>query len=216
MKARIKQLEQAAQRLEPNQATRAKLTEQVVRYSEQYLEQLPAKSAYQSHHFSEADLSTFSINEEPIDMETALGIFQRNVEKAGITMSPGMMAFIPGNQVYPAALADYLAAVVNKYVGVYAAAPGAVRLERALLRWMANFIGYPGTAAGDLTSGGSIANLVGIVTARDAHELQAKDFHRVVAYYSEQSHHSIDKALRLAGLRECQKRPIPVDNHFRS
>lgn len=215
MKTRIKQLEQAAQLLEPNQATRTELTEQVVRYSEQYLDQLPIKPAYQTHQFSEADLATFSIGEESIDMETALGIFQRNVEKAGITMSPGMMAFVPGNQVYPAALADYLAAVVNKYVGVYAAAPGAVRLERSLLRWMADFIGYPATSAGDLTSGGSIANLVGIVTARDAHQLKARDFHRVVAYYSAHSHHSIGKALRLAGLRECENRPIPVDKNFR-
>ena len=158
MQARIKQLERAAQLLEPNQSTRTRLTEQVMRYSEQYLAQLPSKPAYQTHALSEADLATFTINEAPIDMETALGIFQRNVEKAGITMSPGMMAFVPGNQVYPAALADYLAAVVNKYVGVYAAAPGAVRLERALLRWMADFIGYPASAAGDLTSGGSIVN----------------------------------------------------------
>lgn len=122
----------------------------------------------------------------------------------------------PGSSgLYASALADYVAAVTNPYSGLYFASPGAVRMERVLLGWMANFLGYPATAAGDLTSGGSIANLVGIVTAREAHALKAKDFGRAVVYLGEQSHHSIDKALRIAGLEESVKRFVPLDGRHR-
>ena len=50
-----------------------------------------------------------------------------------------------------------------------------------LIRWMCDLVGYPDNAGGDLTSGGSIANLSGIVAARDAHGLKAADFDRAVA-----------------------------------
>jgi glutamate/tyrosine decarboxylase-like PLP-dependent enzyme len=88
-------------------------------------------------------------------------------------------------------------------------------MERILLRWMAGFLGYPAASTGDLTSGGSIANLVGIVTAREAHGLKAKDFDRAVVYLSEQTHHAIDKAFRIAGLKESPKRFVPLDGRHR-
>ena len=84
-----------------------------------------------------------------------------------------------------------------------------------LLRWIADFIGYPDSAAGDITSGGSIGNLTAIVTAREAHNLKAKDFAKSVVYLSEQTHHSVEKALRIAGMRECIKRFIPLDQNYR-
>ena len=61
----------------------------------------------------------------------------------------------------------------------------------------------------------SIANLVGIVTAREAHGLKAKDFDRAVVYLGEQTHHAIDKALRIAGLKESLKRFVPLDGRHR-
>jgi glutamate/tyrosine decarboxylase-like PLP-dependent enzyme len=56
---------------------------------------------------------------------------------------------------------------------------------------------------------------MGIVTARDAHNLKAKDFERSVIYLTQQAHHSIDKAIRIAGLKECVVRYVPVDEKFR-
>lgn len=74
-------------------------------------------------------------------------------------------------------------------------------MENMLLEWMSNIIGYPNNAGGNLTSGGSIANLIGIVTARDAFQLKSKDLNKTVIYLSEHVHHSIDKAIRIAGLK---------------
>ena len=67
-----------------------------------------------------------------------------------------------------AAFADLLADLSNVYAGVHFAAPAATALERSLVRWLADLVGYPETAGGDLTSGGSVAHLEGLVTAREA------------------------------------------------
>ena len=139
----------------------------------------------------------------------------RYVEGSGINLgSAGHLGFIPPSSLYPAALGDYLATVINRYAGVYFAAPGAVQLENMVLRWMADFAGFPETASGDLTSGGSLANLIGVVTAREAHGLRARDYARAVVYLSAQTHHSVAKALRIAGVQECIQRQIPLDAAF--
>lgn len=93
-----------------------------------------------------------------------------------------------------------MAAVSNRYAGVRFASPGAAEMERVLLAWMAELVGYPATASGHLASGGSIANLTAIVAARDATRLSPRDFDRAVVYTSDDAHHSIDKALHVAGL----------------
>ncbi len=215
MKERIKQLEELARLLDPNADQRAMLRDQVIQYAEDFLGKLPHAPAYLSADMNDVEADDSPFSEEPTDLTSALEFLKQNVDYSGVTMSSGYLAFIPGSGLYVSALADYLAAVTNRYVGVYFASPGGVCMERKLIKWMANFIGYPESAAGDLTSGGSIANLVGIVTARDAHDLKARDFSRSIVYLSSQVHHSVDKALRIAGLKECIKRYVPLDDRYR-
>jgi aromatic-L-amino-acid decarboxylase len=88
-------------------------------------------------------------------------------------------------------------------------------MENMLIRWMNGLVGYPEKASGNLTSGGSLANLIAIVTARDTKAITAKNIERSVIYLSEQAHHSVDKAIRIAGLRECVIRFVPIDEKFR-
>ena len=63
--------------------------------------------------------------------------------------------------------------------------------------------------------GGSIANLAGIVAARDALGVQAREISNSVIYCSDQAHHSVDKAVRIAGLGECIVRRVPIDDRYR-
>jgi glutamate/tyrosine decarboxylase-like PLP-dependent enzyme len=65
-----------------------------------------------------------------------------------------------------------------------------------------------------LTSGGSIANLIAITSARDHHEIEGEKVSRSVVYLSEQTHHCVHKALRIAGLRSVILRNIPLDEKF--
>jgi glutamate/tyrosine decarboxylase-like PLP-dependent enzyme len=112
-------------------------------------------------------------------------------------------------------LGDYLAAVSNRYAGHYFASPGAVQVENMLLQWMASAVGYPETALGNLTSGGSTANLLAIVAARDNYGIEGAKIDRSVVYVTEHVHHSVDKALHIAGLSRCIRHEVAVDDGFR-
>ena len=213
---RIKTLEQKASPLEPNAAERAAFLAQVTQYAESFLDDLPQSPAYIAAADEGIGLYDSPIAEEPLDTASALALLGHNVDRPGVNpASPRFFGYVPGGGLYFAALGDYLAAVTNRYAGLFFASPGAVRLEQQLLNWLIREVGYPDKAAGNLTSGGSIANLAGIVTAREAHNLKAKDFERSVVYLTRQTHHSVDKALRIAGLKECVKRYVPLDTHYR-
>src|SRR5688572_19226527 len=88
-------------------------------------------------------------------------------------------------------------------------------MENMLIRWMCDLVGYPQEAAGNLTTSGSLANLIAIVAARDARHIRSDVIPRTVIYLSTQTHHSVDKAIRVAGLGECVVRHVELDEGFR-
>jgi glutamate/tyrosine decarboxylase-like PLP-dependent enzyme len=90
-----------------------------------------------------------------------------------------------------------------------------VEVEDLLLDWMADLVGYPDSAAGNLASGGSIANLVAVVTAREAREVDHGEARRSVVYLTDQTHHCVDKALRIAGMGDCIRRRVATDSAHR-
>lgn len=51
------------------------------------------------------------------------------------TAGPGYLAYIPGGGLFPSALADLIANAINRYVGVWVAAPALVQLELNVVRW---------------------------------------------------------------------------------
>ena len=126
---------------------------------------------------------------------------------------PGYLAYVPGGGLFHAAVADLISNAVNRYMGVWAAAPGLAQLEANVVRWFCQIVGYPDTAGGFLTSGGSLANLSALVTARRVR--LPTDFLSGIIYASDQVHHSVVKAALLAGFPEGNVREIPVDAHFR-
>ncbi|HEX2960510.1 MAG TPA: aminotransferase class I/II-fold pyridoxal phosphate-dependent enzyme [Ignavibacteriales bacterium] len=212
----IKRLEESALRLEPGFEEREELLKKVTDYSEEFLKKVYSLPAYNFNAGKGEGIYDFPIQDAPLDFSKVLDILKTNVDTPGLNpASRGHLGYIPGGGIFHSALGDFLADVTNRYAGVFFASPGAVRMENMLIRWMADFTGYPDTAAGSLTSGGSIANLMGIVTSRDAHNLKAKDFERSVVYVTSQVHHSVDKALRIAGLKECIQRIIPLDSSWR-
>src|SRR6266851_7379402 len=114
------------------------------------------------------------------------------------TAGPGYIAYIPGGGLFHSAVADLIADATNRYVGVWAAAPGLAQLEANVVAWFCEIVGYPKSARGVLTSGGSLANFSALVTAR--RERLPEDFFLGTVYVSDQAHHSIHKAALLAGL----------------
>ena len=135
------------------------------------------------------------------------------VAKSLNTAGPGYMAYIPGGGIPAAALADFLACAVNRFVGVAAAAPALARIEATVVDWFAALMGYPPEAGGILTSGGSLSNLTAVVTARAAR--LGEDFLDGTLYLSEETHFSMAKAARIAGFPERAIRHVPVDERLR-
>jgi hypothetical protein len=161
-------LEAAAAPLEPGPDQRAALMAMVVDHTEAFLAGLPEGPANRrwDEAFETLDPEFVEQGRDPHEVLAWLG---RSVEGPGMTSaSPRFMGYVPGGGLFHSALGDFIAATSNKYAGFASAAPGAVRLENATAAWLARVIGFPASAAGTLTSGGSLANLTAIVTAREA------------------------------------------------
>jgi glutamate/tyrosine decarboxylase-like PLP-dependent enzyme len=209
-------LEQQSRALEPSANERLTARGVVVGYAEEFLDRIGDLKAFEEREASASTRGELEITEEAIGIGKAMEVVGEAVDGPGLNpASGGHLGYIPGGGIYYSSLGDYAAAITNRYAGIYFASPGAVRMEHALVRWMAELAGYPASAAGTLTSGGSLANLAAIVAARDASGLAARDWHRAVIYSTEHAHHCLDKAYRIAGLGEAIMRRVPMDDCFR-
>ncbi|TVR87457.1 MAG: aminotransferase class V-fold PLP-dependent enzyme, partial [Saprospirales bacterium] len=212
---KIKRLEKKSMVLEPGATERKRLLDQVNSYSDAFYRRTADGPAY-TESGDDTFLEKFPLKEEGESIEKLLEVFEKSVEKPGINpASGGHLGYIPGGGIYPSALGDYLAAVTNRYAGIYFANPGAVRMEQMMIEWLCSIIPFPKTAGGTLCSGGSIANLTGITAARDKHGVEGSSVEKAVVYLTVQAHHSLHKALRIAGLSRCKWKTIPVGDDFK-
>ena len=140
-------------------------------------------------------------------------LMTRVVPKSINTAHPAYLGYIPGGGLYPAAIAEFIAAATNRYAGAWFAAPAVARLEHNVIEWLSQMMGYPATTRGIFTSGGSLANFSAVVTAR--RHLLGDDLARGTLYMSTQTHHCVIKAAILAGLPEQNVRLIEPDETYR-
>src|SRR4051812_13638523 len=216
LRVRLTELERESRLLEPSPNERKHARQKIVDHSEEFLNDIENLKAYEVGGEKGVHLFDSPITDVGIDIDEAVSLIKENVDKPGLNpASGGHLAYIPGGGIYYSALADYLADVFNKYAGVFYASPGAVRMENMLTRWMNDLVSYPSTASGNLTTSGSLANMIAVVVARDAKGIKSADIPRSVIYLSKQAHHSVDKGIRVAGLGECILRFIPIDEKFR-
>ena len=128
------------------------------------------------------------------------------------TDHPGYFAFIPSFTTWPAALAELTAAAANLYCGAWLESAGAAQVELEVLDWFRAWLGMPASTAGVLVSGGSAANLMALLVAREAAGGPAGD---TVLYVSDQAHSSLARTARAMGLRPHQVRVLPTDSRWR-
>jgi aromatic-L-amino-acid decarboxylase len=214
MLARIRRLERASRALEPGTSSRKRLRGAVLASSERFLRAVDGLHAFQPG--DAAGLLELPIGERGAPLDEVMALLENEaVRPGGHPASPGHLAYIPGGGIYHSALADYLAAVTNKYAGIFFTGPGPVRMENQLVRWAADLVGYPAGAGGSIASGGSLATLTAVTAARDAHGLRGADYAGAVVYLTTQAHHAVEKALRIAGLGEAPVRHVAIDERFR-
>ena len=180
-----------------------------------HIDSLPEQpAAYDLDGDKIAPLLAESMPEQGVPLNEALGIvFDKAVPHSFNTAGPGYLAYVPGGGVPAASVGSLIADSVNRYVGVWLAAPGLVQLEVNVIRWFCSAVGYGEGSGGVLTTGGSMANLIATVTAR--RERLPENFLDGTLYTSEQAHHSVTRAAVLAGFPEKNVKAVPSDSLFR-
>lgn len=132
---------------------------------------------------------------------------------------PGYMGLITPSPSPVGILADLVCSALNQNPGAYTIGPSAVAIERRTVRWLTDLVGWGDGAGGNLTSGGMMANFIGLKLARDwasgdrAQHDGVRD--RWAVYASEERHVSIDKAVDAVGVGRAWVRALPTDDEFR-
>jgi glutamate/tyrosine decarboxylase-like PLP-dependent enzyme len=212
LRAEIEQLRARTRPLEPDADERRALGGQVLDHALMFLDQVEDAPSLRPASEAFAKRLDVEFTEEGRSAEAVLDYVGTCIERPGIaTSSPRFMGYIPGGGLFHSALGDLLAAAANKYSGFAPAAPGAVRIENACTQFLARVIGYPETAEGTLTSGGSLANLTAIVAAREARDPDGGG----AVYLTRFAHYCVDKALRIAGRGRSPRREIATDSKYR-
>jgi aromatic-L-amino-acid decarboxylase len=125
---------------------------------------------------------------------------------------PGFWGYVPPAGIQIGAVADFVAGILDRYIGVYGASPALVALEWNALRWIGDAFGYPAEMRGTFTSGGSLATLAAIVAAR--HAILGENDGQGRVYLTDQAHHSIDRALHVIGIRADQIVRVPTNERL--
>lgn len=124
---------------------------------------------------------------------------------------PRFYGFIP-SPASPLSFVGYLlTAGFNAHAGSWMQSSGPSAIEQGLIAWLAKQVGLPDEAGGLFVSGGSMANLTGLMLARDR-MLPPEDRRKGVAYLSAQTHSSVAKGLGILGFLPDQIRKVPVDD----
>ena len=131
---------------------------------------------------------------------------------------PGYMGLITPSPNPMGIIADFICSALNQNLGTYSIGPSAIEMERQVVRWLTDLCGYDERAGGNLTSGGMMANFIGLKVGRDAVTGDRAQNDGVgkggAVYVSEERHVSIDKAVDAIGLGRKALRAIPTDANF--
>jgi len=165
--------------------------------------------------------------DEPLP-ETGMDVLEllQDVEKKVLdtatgNLGPHMYAYVMsgGNQV--AILAEKLATTINQNQTKWHLAPAMNEIEKRVVQWTAELLGFPQTAGGVLVSGGSAANLTGLTVGRNI-LFETEGIRKTglfghkpfVVYASEEVHSCVDKSVELLGIGSNQLRKIATNPNF--
>jgi len=102
--------------------------------------------------------------------------------------------------------ADAIASMLNQNMGAWCHGPAGIQIERTVVRWLCDLVGYGPEAFGTLTSGGTLANYTGVKVALNEMVPEVRDSGvgaaagRPTFYVSAQAHYSLDRLADLIGL----------------
>ena len=162
-----------------------------------------------------------SLPEEGMDAEELVDwIAPLLTEHSGFNGHPRFFGYITSSATPIGAIADLLAAGINPNLALFRLAPIATEIERQAVEWTGRLIGYSTEGGGILSSGGTMANFLGLAAARAAkldYDVRKEGIRdrRPRVYLSAEAHHCHDKTIDLLGLGTDALRRVPVDAHLR-
>ncbi len=170
-----------------------------------------------------------SLPENPPEKGEQLDVMMRDLDEKimpGIThwQSPDFYAYFPSNTSFPSILGDLVSSGLGVQGMIWATSPAATELETRVLDWLAQMMGMPGKFKSTSSGGGVIQDtastsaLTAVIAARErATNFQANEKgirQKLVAYISTQTHSSLEKAIKMAGIGKENLRLIDVDEEF--
>ncbi|HVM94466.1 MAG TPA: pyridoxal-dependent decarboxylase [Terriglobales bacterium] len=144
----------------------------------------------------------------------------------GIThwQSPNFYAYFPSNSSGPGILGDLLSSGLGVQGMLWSTSPACTELETHVLDWLVPMLGLPekflssGSGGGVIQDTASSASLCALLAARERATKFASNRKgcdgRLVAYCSTQTHSSVEKAMKIAGMGAANLRAIAVDEKF--
>lgn len=159
----------------------------------------------------------------PAQAEPYEAIFKDFIQEImpGIThwQHPSYFAYFPANSSYPSLLAEMLTATLGAQCMIWETSPAATELEEKVMDWLKPIMGIPSNWQGVIQDTASTATLCAILTARERlsnFEINKQGFsdetYRV--YASRETHSSIEKAIKIAGIGKENFSKIDTDEHY--
>ena len=162
--------------------------------------------------------------EKPVPSQPA-GIFevyeefkQNILPYPGGNMHPKHFSWVQGTGTPMGAFADLLAGIMNNNATI--GDQSALYIDRQVVNWCKELLNYPADGSGILVSGGSIANITGMIVARNTIIANAKNAGvyaangKLTAYCSSETHNCVAKAAEVIGIGNEQLRKIPVNDKY--
>ena len=125
---------------------------------------------------------------------------------------PRNFAFVPGPSNFVGAMADAISSALNIFCGAWIGPSGTAQIELMTIEWLRQLFEFPATGGGLFVSGGSMANLTCLAVAR--HTNLANNPANATVYFSDQTHSSVAKGLKILGFQQYQLRKLPSDENF--
>lgn len=174
-------------------------------------------------HAPDAIKAQFSdrVPRDPQSPEEVYEEFLKNVLPYPVgNIHPRFWGWIFGTGTALGAFAELLAGTMNTSAGDLDH-HSANYVEKQVVDWLKEMLGFPSTASGLLTSGCSAANLIGLAVARNAratYDVRRDGVRaasqRMMLYASEEIHSSVQKAVELLGLGSDAVCRVPVTDSF--
>jgi glutamate/tyrosine decarboxylase-like PLP-dependent enzyme len=186
----------------------------VIQFMTDYLGDLRDRGVYR-HMFSRRirDRLDTALPAKGTDFDALLKVFREDIIPfSRQNAHPRMFGYVQSPGTPLAAFADLLASTLNANLTVWRSAPAPVELERLTIDWIRQILEFSAEAAGLFVSGGSMANLAALASAREA---KADSSGRLRMYASSETHFSIAKAAALLGIGRENVRHVAVDERFK-